>query len=166
MAHPNLLKTLKVILLTAAALGAAEEKATVPYPDAFRSWKHVKSTVVGPEHKSFPRRGGIHHFYGNDPAMEGYRTGKFPNGSMIVEEIVFGKDGEGESKGILLEGDRRTVNVMVKNSQLYTETGGWGYESYEGDSRTGMLTSKIQSTCHACHSTQKDRDNVFSSVRK
>jgi hypothetical protein len=158
-------------LLTAALLATAvviwaEDQPPVPYPDGYRSWQHVKSIVIGPEHKSFPVRGGIHHYYANEKAMEGYRTGKFPNGSVIVDEAVFTRDGEGEAKGILLEGDRRGLDVMVKNDQIYKETGGWGFEHFELDNKTGLLPASNRAKCHGCHAKQKDRDHVFSAVRK
>ncbi|HMJ60300.1 MAG TPA: cytochrome P460 family protein [Bryobacteraceae bacterium] len=155
---------LLVFFLTAAVLLWAEDNPAVPYPAGFRSWQHVKSIVVGPEHKSFPIRGGIHHYYANDKAMEGYRTGKFPNGSVIVDEAVFTKDGEGPAKGITLEGDRRALDVMAKNDQLYSDTGGWGFEHFDRNNETGLLPASARATCHSCHSKQKDC--VFSAVRK
>ena len=86
--------TLGAIMTVAAAIWAQDKNAPeVPYPLDFRSWRHVKSIVIGPEHKSFPTRGGIHHYYANEQALEGYRTGAFPNGSVIVDEAVFAKDG-------------------------------------------------------------------------
>lgn len=152
--------------LTMAVAVWAADKPEVPYPEGFRSWQHVKTIVIGSEHPSFAKRGGLRHYYANEKAMEGYRTGKFPNGSMIVDEGVFGKDGEGQAKGILLEGDRRGVAVMVKNDQLYRETGGWGYEHFVGNGKSGALSAAERAQCFACHSKQKDRDSVFSGVRK
>ena len=60
--------------------------STVPYPDNFRSWSHVKSGVIGPQHKNFASSGGLHHVYANPEAMSGYRTSKFPEQSVIVFE--------------------------------------------------------------------------------
>lgn len=76
----------------------------VPYPEGFRSWTVVKSLVIGPGHDSFAKRGGIHHYYANDKAVLGYRTGAFPEGSIVVDEAVFTKDGEGRAGGILFGG--------------------------------------------------------------
>ena len=131
----------------------------------FRSWQHVISDIVGPEAQSFPARGGIHHFYANAKAVEGYRTGKFSNGSILVDEGVFTRDGKGQAKGMVLEGERRSVDVMVKNDQLYQQTGGWGYEHFDRDSKTGTLSADARAKCHACHGTQKDRDSVFTRIR-
>jgi len=101
------------------------------FPEGYRSWQHVKSVVIGPEHKSFASEGGkIFHFYANPQAVEGYRTGRFPNGSVIVRETLRTKAGEGESKGTLTEGERSAVDVMTKDDQPYRESGGWGFETF------------------------------------
>jgi len=89
-------------LLIAMATLFAQDKPAVPYPDGFRSWTHVKSLIVGPDHESFAKRGGIHHYYANDKAVAGYRTGSFPDGAIIVDEAVVTKDGEGPGRGITL----------------------------------------------------------------
>jgi Cytochrome P460 len=151
-------------VLTTASI-VADQKTDVPYPRDFRSWQHVKSIVVGPEHRSFAMRGGIHHYYANNQAMKGYRTGKFPNGSMIVDEGILTVDGQGPAKGILLEGDRRGIDVMIKNDRLYKNTGGWGFEHFDQDGTTGALQASGQATCHECHA-KAERDHVFSAVRK
>jgi hypothetical protein len=75
------------------------------------------------------------------------------------------KEGEGQAKGMTLEGDRRALDVMVKNDRLYKDTGGWGFEHFDRDSPTATLTASARSTCFECHSNAK-RDHVFSTIRK
>jgi hypothetical protein len=157
--------SLIAVLVFAGAALAGQAAHPVSFPDGFRSWQHVKSLVVGPEHKSFPNRGGIHHYYANDKAVEGYRSGKFPNGAVIVIEAVFTKDGEGQAKGMVLEGDRRFLDVMEKNDRLYTDTGGWGFDHFDGQGRTGALAVGERSKCYECHAQSKERDHVFSAIR-
>ena len=166
----NLYRSLRGFLalataLVGAILSAAQPQAPVPYPDGFRGWQHVKSSVVGPEHASFANRGGFHHFYANAAAIEGYRTGTFPNGSVLVDEGVVAKPGEDRLKGILLEGDRRSVDVMVKDDRLYKDTGGWGFEHFDGTGRAGTLSSDAKGKCFACHGMQTSRDSVFGRIR-
>lgn len=151
-------------LLTAMATLFAQDKPAVPYPDGFRSWTHVKSLIVGPGHESFPKRGGIHHYYANDKAVAGYRTGAFPDGSIVVDEAVFTKDGEGRTKGLVFEGGRRFLDVMVKDQSRYGSTGGWGYEHFDRDDTTGHLSAEDQATCSACHA-KAPTDHVFSRIR-
>jgi len=142
----------------------ATERSEVPFPDGYRSWQHVKSVVIGPEHKSFASEGGkSFQFYANPQAVEGYRAGKFPNGSVVVRETLRTIAGEGESKGILNEGERSGLDVMRKDDRLYKETGGWGFETFDSKN-SGRLAEKDRAQCYACHSKQKDHDLVFTTL--
>jgi hypothetical protein len=141
----------------------AQTKDLIPYPVGYRQWVHIMSALVGPESPFFKNSGGIHHIYANDKAMEGYKSGQFPDGSIIVADFLETQ----ESKGITKEGPRRRIDVMVKDGKRYTETGGWGFEQFKGDSQTDrMVTAETAAKCFACHGTQKEHDSVFSKYRK
>jgi Cytochrome P460 len=145
------------VALLLIALGAkATETPEVPFPGGYRSWQHVKSVVAGPE------GGKIFHFYANPQAVEGYREGKFPNGSVLVRETLRTIAGEGESKGMLKEGDRTALDVMIKDERLYGETGGWGFETF--DAMKARRAESNGAKCYACHSKQKDHDLVFTAL--
>lgn len=137
-------------------------EARVPYPVDFRTWAVVKTTVVNPPSKLFAVRGGIHHFYANEKAMEGYRTGAFPEGSVIVDEGAHVE----EKDGIVREGERRSVEVMHKDSSRFSQTGGWGYERFEGNRQASESTLETRTACYSCHAGKKSPDFVFSQFRK
>jgi hypothetical protein len=153
------------VALSLAMLGiTAVERPEVPFPEGYRSWQHVKSVISGPEHKSFATEGGkIFEFYANPPAVDGYRAGRFSNGSIIVRETLRAVAGEGDSKGIFNEGERTGLDVMVKDDRLYPETGGWGFETF--DAKNARLSENGRAQCYTCHSKQKDHDLVFSTLR-
>ena len=155
---------LAVTLVVAMSTTARQSMPAVPFPEGFRSWQLVRSTVVGPESPTYPKRGGIHHYYANREALEGYRTGAFPNGSVIVDEAVWTRAGEGHGAGMLFEGDRRFVDVMVKNDALYTDTGGWGYEHFDSTTTTPTLLQAQRAECSKCHAMSKS-DHVFTKLR-
>jgi hypothetical protein len=140
----------------------SEPNATVPYPSDYRKWVHVKSTLITSNHRSFATNGGLHHFYANEKALQGYQTGKFADGSVLVDDALDMNDKD----GVMSEGSRRRVAVMVKDATRYAETGGWGFEIFPGDKTTGSLTAQAKGTCFACHGKQKDRDSVFSEFRR
>jgi len=141
----------------------ARTNETIPYPAGYRKWAHVMSALVGPKSPGFALHGGIHHIYANEKAMEGYKTGRFPDGSALVADFLETR----ESAGITTEGPRRRIDVMVKDSRRYPETGGWGFEQFRGDSQTDrMVTAQIATKCFACHAQQKDHDSVFSRFRE
>ena len=156
---------LVVLWLITIAVTAAQPTPPIPFPRDYRSWQHVRTIVVGTEHRSFASRGGIHHYYANEKAVEGYRSGHFPNGSIIVDEGILTEDGTGPMKGIVMEGHRRSLDVMVKDDRLYPDTGGWGFEHFEDTEATGKLDVKRQTQCYQCHAQNKDRDHVFSKIR-
>ena len=121
------------------------------------------SLLVGPQSPAFASEGGIHHIYANAKALEGYETGKFPDGSMIVYDLLEIK----EVAGNTIEGPTRRVDVMVKQSELYRTTGGWEFMSFPGGNpANGKLTVERQAACGACHAKRNDHDFVFSEFRK
>jgi hypothetical protein len=138
-----------LVLLAGLGVQAADP---VPYPTDFRSWTFIKSGLSA-------ARGGVHHIFANDKALEGYRTGTFPDGAMIAFDLISTKD----LASLPMDGPRALVDVMTKDSAKYAQTGGWGFEEFLGDSHTNRaLDAAAQQACYACHVSQKDRDHVFS----
>jgi hypothetical protein len=133
----------------------------IPFPDDYRQWTHVKSTLVGPQSASFASNGGYHHFYANAKAMEGYRTGTFADGSILVDDGLEAVD----KAGVMVEGARRRLAVMVKDSRAFAGSSGWGFEWFPGDSRVGALSEDGRADCLACHK-RATRDLVYSQFRK
>jgi len=141
----------------------AQLDETASFPKNFRRWAHVKSVLVGPQSAAFATEAGIHHIYANERALEGYDTGKFPDGSVIVYDLLEIK----ETAGNTTEGATRRVDVMVKHSESYPSPGGWEFMSFAGSDQThGKLTAERQAGCSACHAQRKEHDFVFSEFRK
>lgn len=157
---------MRKLCLMAAALaalpaGAADDKQ-VSYPQGYRDWHHVKSMVINPGHPLYEGFGGIHHLYANKKALEGYRKGKFPDGAVIVFDLLEAQSAD----NAVTEGSRKVVGVMHKDSRKFAATGGWGFEAFKGDSKTERAVGKNADTaCYQCHTQQKDGDYVFSSLR-
>jgi Cytochrome P460 len=149
-------------LTLAAATAVAATSADVPYPTNYRDWSHVKSMVIEPGHALHATFGGIHHLYANPKAMAGYRTGEFPDGAVIVFDLL-----EAHSKDhTVTEGARKVVGVMHRDSQKYGATGGWGFEGFAGDSPTQRVVGANAATaCFTCHQAQRAQDYVFSRYR-
>jgi hypothetical protein len=150
------------ILLWTLHLNATPQEV-IEYPGGYRSWAHVKSALIGPQSASFQRYGGLHHIYANEKAMEGYRTGQFQNGSVIVFDLLEVQ----EKAGVTAEGARRFIDVMVKDDKRFAATGGWGFEEFKGDSQSErVLTSEAKTACYNCHAQKKDHGFVFSLFRQ
>jgi hypothetical protein len=151
--------TLAVATFTASVL--TSQGNAIPFPEDYRQWTHVKSTLVGPKSASFDSNGGYHHFYANEKAMEGYRTGSFPDGSILIDDGLEAM----EQSGVMTEGVRRRVAVMVKDRRAFAASAGWGFETFPGDTRTAAQSSEGKAACLACHLKAK-RDLVYSQFRK
>lgn len=151
-------------LAFAAASRAQPAATTVPYPEGFREWAHVKSmAIVSPEHPLFGAFGGIHHVYVNEAGRAAAeRGGPYPDGSVLVFDLLEAKL-EG---GAYVEGPRKLTGVMRKDAQAHAETGGWGFEGFAGDSREERLVTDAHGQCFACHQPQKDHDYTFSRWRR
>jgi hypothetical protein len=152
---------------------AGPSDISVPFPKGYHKWVHVKSTIVTAQNGVFTKQpcekgcvGGIFHFYANEKAMEGYRTGKFPDGAVLADdlhEIAAAPNGGTFTP----EGALRGVGVMVKDSQRYSSTGGWGFESFDpGNEAVGALTPQQKQDCFTCHVARKDNDFVFTQFKE
>lgn len=151
----------RIFFVVAMAALAGSRGSSIPFPGDYRQWTHVKSTLVGPQAPGFQNNGGYHHFYANDKAMEGYKTGTFPDGSILIDDGLEAK----EQGGVTTEGPRRRVAVMVKDSRRFGDSQSWGFETFPGDSRDGALSVAQKSACLACHQ-RASRDLVYSQFRK
>ena len=155
------LPTLTISLFLVAVCVAAAP-AEVPYPANYRSWTHVKSMIIEPGHALHASFGGIHHLYANDKAMQGYRSGRFPDGAIIVFDLLEAAAGD----RAVTEGARKVVGVMHRDASRFASTGGWGFEGFAGDSHTQRAVGANAATaCFACHQARRDNEYVFSSYR-
>lgn len=134
----------------------------VEYPEGYRNWTHVKSMVIQEGHPLYDAFGGIHHIYANDKALKALKEGKsFPDGAVIIFDLLEAK----EENHAIVEGARKVVGVMQKDSKRFAATGGWGFEGFKGDTKERVVKD-AQNDCFSCHMAKKDKDYVFSSYRK
>ena len=148
--------------LSTPAFIEGDEGAVVKYPEEYRTWFHVKSALVSARHPDFERARGFRHIYANSQAVAGYRAESFPDGSIIVVDWLEAKD----ENGSFTESARRRLDVMIKDRARFAATGGWGFERFNGDSRTERTVTSAAKQCFECHSGPGTRDLVFSRLRE
>ena len=58
----NTPRTAMVVIgvLIGAVCVICQSSEEVPFPQQYRKWWHVKTTVIGPQNTNFKRNGGIH----------------------------------------------------------------------------------------------------------
>jgi hypothetical protein len=156
----------RVVLIAIAAVGlTAAGDAPIAFPEGFRAWTHVASAQVGPGNPAAPKYEGVHAIYANPAAVEGYRTGKWADGAVIVFDQwtpeKTGPDGLGQ-------GQRKFIDVMVRDSRRYAATGGWGYTEFAwpGRDRVVAIEQNAAKACSDCHAkTAPGGDHVFSTFK-
>lgn len=150
-----------LLAITSASTVLAKDPE-VPYPTGYRDWRHVKSMVIEAGHPLFDAFGGIHHLYANKRALEGYKSGRFPDGAVIVFDLLDAP----RADNAVTEGERKVLGVMHKDAKKFAKTGGWGFEGFGGGAKTKRVVGNDAATaCFACHAPQKDHDYVFSRAR-
>ena len=143
--------------LSLSALAAAD---SVQFPDGFRHWVYVGTGVRLPGgNPQFKSEEGMHHVFANEKAAAAYASGDFPDGSMIVYELRETQ----EKNGGISEGDRKRVDVMIKDSRL-TSTGGWRFERFWGNDQAANALTDSGASCFQCHSRASAHGFVFSQI--
>ncbi len=153
----------RALFLTALAVSFVAV-AYKPATEEYKSWHHVKSMVIFDKaHPLYNPFGGIHHVYANDKAVNTTKEGdgrKFQDGSVLaflLYEAV-------ESEGAYVEGKKKIEAFMVKDSERYKDTGGWGFFAYDGNGKA--LVKDMKKDCFSCHAQVKGKDYVFSTYKR
>lgn len=156
------------LLLTLAGIGSAwlvsagATDAAIAFPDGYTRWTHIKSGLINPGHPAHARFGGLHHIYANEQGVAGYRNRDFGDGSILIYDLF---EARPTADGSIDQGPRRHVDVMVKDSRRYGDTGGWGYAEFAVDTRDDRLDPRARASCAGCHAHRKDRGYVFSELQ-
>ena len=140
---------------------AVQSAQPIDYPNGYRSWTHVKTMTIHEGHPLETPFLGIHHIYANDLAVKGLKQGRFADGAVLVFDQLQNRQADLAS----VEGERVLLGVMVKDSRRFPKTDGWGYQGWQGNSRTERLVNDDGASCHGCHHQQQARDFVFSQWR-
>jgi hypothetical protein len=162
MSRSLLLVVAGVAALGSVAVAAGRAQDPVPYPEGYRSWRHVKSMVILEGHPLADPFAGIHHVYANARALRGLEKGNYADGSVLVFDLLEAVPEE----GAYVEGPRKLIGVMHKNAKRYAATGGWGFEAFAGDSKTGRLPTNNGRDCHLCHTDAAETELVFTAPRR
>ena len=150
-----------VFLLSSAPEGVADS-GKVDYPEGYRQWTHIKSMLIEPGHPLENPFQGLHHVYGNKNAIKGLKAGNFPDGSVLVFDLLQYSQGD----HAIQEGERKLIGVMQKDKKAFSATGGWGFEAFPKNSKTDRVVGDGGKSCYQCHISEKDHSLVFSRLRK
>lgn len=137
----------------------ADDRLTIP--DGFDHWYLVNSMVITKDSPLSDSIGGLHHIYINSVGMARLRAGgdaPYPDGTIFVDDV---RDFS-LVDGSYVQGSRKAIPVMVKNSKRYASTGGWGFQAWAGGDPRKPLVTDAAKSCFSCHTPQKANDYTFS----
>jgi hypothetical protein len=147
----------------AAGAGAPEYDGSgaLRRPEGYQEWTFVGASLgLSYAEGAVPDGPGeFHHVYLRPSSYEGFRrTGKFPEGTVLVLELHEAAQKVAPSRHGLFEGRRVAVEAAVKDSARFPE--GWAYYSF-GDGTRATATAFPRGACFECHRQHAARDNVF-----
>ncbi|MBL8164795.1 MAG: cytochrome P460 family protein [Anaerolineae bacterium] len=158
----------------AAAIAAWQAGSVLAYhegvslPSDYRYWYHVGSKSISPEAATalgLPAEIFGNTFdavFANDTALNDLRnnTRPFRDGATFVAPFY---KLENPVAGLDANGELLFTAVMMKDSEHFAETGGWGFEAFAPD---GTRLSDLRPACISCHQSQAANDQVFSTLNE
>jgi Cytochrome P460 len=152
------------ILMMFGAPSATSADDGVPFPNGFRDWFVVNSMSATKDSPVFGNVEGMHLIHVNAKGLPTLKKGgpfPYPDGTIFADDVheFSVKD------GATIEGAKKFVTVMVKDTKKYPLTGGWGFQVWlGGDPSKPQVPDAAHAVqaCFACHTPEKAQDFVFS----
>ncbi|MDD1749456.1 MAG: cytochrome P460 family protein [Methanothrix sp.] len=143
-----------------------DEQGNLVRPEEYRAWMFVGSEVTPNDlnngHADFPE---FHIVYINPSSFGEYKkTGKFPDGTVMVKELVSVGAKQAPSGNGYFMGNYQGLAASVKDSKRFPkEPGNWAYFNFTEEGGKLAKTAKAQPTasCNACHQASAADDWVF-----
>ncbi|MBV9332642.1 MAG: cytochrome P460 family protein [Candidatus Eremiobacteraeota bacterium] len=162
----------------AQLLGQTSEQATVDpsmtMPPGYRDWPLISVAAVGPPLNDLRAK------LGNDIAMSDLRQATIPyRDGAIIARLAWKQTTDDQTSNAFrlqaqqvglsadaiakllsqsfVAGGATNVQFMVKDSNKYASTGGWGFAQFTN----GKPDAIVQQRCFACHEPAKATDFVF-----
>ncbi|TGS16832.1 cytochrome P460 [Mesorhizobium sp. M2E.F.Ca.ET.209.01.1.1] len=154
-----------VVLSSVAASGLTGDSSPVygvKVPDGYRHWEVITVAHEAGENND------IRAVLGNDIALKAFRDGTrpFPDGTIIARLAYFYESSPENDQVVtapqsFVAGKPTNVQISIKDSKKYPETGGWGYGQFENG--VTNPSEPLIKTCFACHvKLDPSKDFVFS----
>jgi len=160
----------------AQTAASAQDKYSLKVPGGL-SFAEVRGYESWPVIALSHNGGALAAILGNPAMIAAFKAGipgngkPFPDGAKMVKVHWAAKVNAAEPGGPTVPGPQANVDLMVKDSKRFADSGGWGWASFEYDAATdryriGNLSDKPpqgnDAKCGlACHSAVKNKDYVF-----
>ena len=136
-------------------------------PDGYREWIYL-SSGIGMTYGPTQPAAGEPRFFTNvfvNPASyrEFMKSGRWPEQTVLVLEIRRSAQNASIDNGGQSQGDRVTIEVEVKDSARFKDSGGWGFFDFSGrpELQTAVAPLPTTQTCYSCHRANTAVENTF-----
>jgi hypothetical protein len=129
----------------------------IKMPRDYKNWRLVASSYRSDNNT-------MRVILGNNRAIEAVRKGNtnpWPNG-VILAKLVWKNKAHKKWPAATIPGEFVHVEFMIKNSEKFVSTGGWGFARWKGmQQRPYGESADFVMECFGCHTPVKDNDYVF-----
>lgn len=141
-------------------------KGELLQPVGYREWIFVGTPVTPNDlndgKAAFPE---FHNVYIDPISWAQYKkTGEFPDGTLLVKELVSVGSKAAASGSGYFEGEFIGLEAAVKSSAKHPkEPGNWGYYSFTQPDAAPLKVAAVKPTasCNVCHQVNAKQDYVF-----
>ena len=163
------------LVLGSLAVFSQSPGAFSPYVDAngkislpadFRQWPYLGTWSIAGDDKEGGAE-GFHNVYTQPETIEAYKkTGKFPDGAVLVKELFEAKTGDMTTGRVSWAGDVTGWFIMIKDTQNRFEGNGlwgdgWGWALIQSDDPATTVTEDYKAECISCHIPAQKDDWVY-----
>lgn len=129
----------------------------IEFPKDYKNWQLISSS-----HREDNQ--SLRVIVGNEVAVKAARENKtnpWPEGT-ILGKIVWKETRHKNWEKAIVPGEFVHVEFMLKDSQKYAPTGGWGFARWKGtDLKPYGQDANFVQECFGCHTPVKETDYVF-----
>ena len=178
MRHLILPSLVLIVVATVIAVHGEAPESFSPYVDAqgsisippdYRNWAFLGSWHIAPQKGSGDAAGaaGFHNVYVQPSAVEAYRrTGRFPDGAVIVKELLKTESGDMTTGEVSWATEVEGWFIMVKDDRgRFPDNplwgGGWGWVLFNSSDPQKTVTRNWRTDCLGCHTPARQTDWVF-----
>ena len=142
-------------------------KGNISLPKDFRSWQFLGTWGVATDEDNQVGSKGFHNVYTRPETVEAFRkTGKFPDGAVLVKELFKAKTDSMTTGEISYASETEGWFIMIKdaegrfkNSKLWGD--GWGWALFNAENPTRTVTEDYKDDCLPCHVPAKKDDWIY-----
>ncbi len=140
------------------------EDGAISFPADYKTWAHMGSWAVVNEGGE---GNGMHNVFTTPDVIEAFKaTGKFPDGAVLVKEVLASEGTELTTGSANWATDPQVWFVMVKDTQGRFEGNGlwgngWGWALFNADAPTVQVASDFNNDCLGCHVPAQDTDWIY-----